>query len=297
MQSASTVLMIRPKWFGANAETALSNAFQKNAKADLNDILLEFDQVVFALQNEGVEVIVYQDIEKPRCPDAIFPNNWLGVHPGKQLVVYPMMAINRRQERRKDIIEDLLFKYRIPKPLDLSKYENNGEYLEGTGSIVYDHINKIAYAALSPRTHQSLAKLLNDVLGYKLVCFRTKNFNGSPIYHTNVLLSIGSEFAVVAKELIEPDDQEVVLNSLNESGRSIIEITNVQAFSFAANILELTNKFDERLLVISNKALDSLNAIQVSAIQKSCLLVPVSVDLIEQIGGGGVRCMLTEIFI
>lgn len=297
MHSAGTVLMIRPKWFGANVETASSNSFQQNKKADLIDILKEFDQVVFALQNEGIEVIVYQDIDNPRCPDAIFPNNWLGVHPGKQLVVYPMMASNRRLERREDIIAELSTNYGISSHLDLSHYANNGEYLEGTGSIVYDHINKIAYAALSPRTNQSLAKLLTDVLDYKLICFKTKDFSGVPIYHTNVLLSIGTEFVVIAKELIELGDRELVVKSLNRSGRSIIEISNEQAFSFGANILELRNKSDERLLVISNKALDSLNAIQIAALQKSCILISVSVDLIEQIGGGGVRCMLTEIFI
>lgn len=296
MQSTSTVFMIRPKWFGSNPETASTNVFQKAHDANLSQVLEEFDHVVFALQNEGVEVLVYEDQDTPKCPDAIFPNNWIGVHQDKNLVIYPMMAANRRQEKRADIINDLALRLGNHNMIDLSFYEAEEKYLEGTGSLIFDHLNKIVYAALSQRTHKEPAKFISDKLGYNLVFFETSLSDGVPIYHTNVIMSIGTDFVVVASDLIEQSFKKRVLESLESSGREIIEITKEQAFSFAANVLELNNSAGEKLLVISNGALDSLNALQISAIQKSCLIVPVPISLIEQIGGGGVRCMLTEIF-
>ncbi len=298
MQSTDTVLMISPLHFGFNHETESSNAFQSSA--EILDVstksVQEFQGVVRRLRDEGVNVLVFDDRESVVCPDAVFPNNWLGVHPGNLIVTYPMMAHNRRLEKREDILNHLLSQSSERRYQDFSKFEKKQQYLEGTGSIVFDHLNKIAYAALSPRTHESPARNLADALGYELMCFNTLDESGEPVYHTNVILSIGTDFILLSTEYISDSDKERLKDSLKKGGRMLIEIDLKQTKAFAGNMLELRNHLDEKIILLSETALNALNDFQISALQKAGLLLPVSIPTIEQLGGGGVRCMVAEIF-
>ncbi len=297
-QSTDTVLMIYPNHFGFNHQTESSNAFQINSETiNVHEkATLEFEEVLSRLKEEGVNVLLFQDRRDVVCPDAVFPNNWLGIHPGDLIITYPMMAPNRQLEKRPDIINTLLELVPKRKHLDLSKYEKTEQYLEGTGSIVFDHLNKTAYAALSVRTSQTLANEVATSLGYKLACFNTTDENGCPVYHTNVVLSIGTDFVIISKDFIDEIDRDKILNELRSSGRTLIEIDKNQTKSFAANVLEVRNHLDEKIILISETALNSLNPFQIAALQKSGLLLPVSIPTIEQVGGGGVRCMIAEIF-
>ncbi|MEX1187707.1 MAG: arginine deiminase-related protein [Bacteroidia bacterium] len=298
MQSTDTVLMIMPHHFGSNQETLETNSFQRQAITDSvsEKAKLEVLEVVRLLEGEGVNVMLIEDRKDIVCPDAVFPNNWLGIHPGGDVITYPMLASNRRSERRDDIINTLTASSSERRLHDFSLAENEGKYLEGTGSLVFDHVRKIAFAAISPRTSKILAQQVCDLLGYELVSFNTSDKQGKPIYHTNVVLSIGSKFVVIAKDVIVESDREFILNRLIGEGRVVIEISESQLECFAGNILEIRNHADEKLIVISETALNSLNPIQISSIQKSGLLLMVSVPIIEQVGGGSVRCMLAEIF-
>jgi hypothetical protein len=298
MQSTDTVLMISPLHFGFNHETESSNAFQSSS--EILDVstksVQEFQEVVRRLRDEGVNVLVFDDRESVVCPDAVFPNNWLGVHPGNLIVTYPMMAPSRRLEKREDILNQLLTQSSRRRFQDFSMFEEKQQYLEGTGSIVFDHLNKIAYAALSPRTHEAPARKLADTLGYELMSFNTLDETGKPVYHTNVILSIGTNFIILSTEYISDSDKERLKGSLKKGGRMILEIDMKQTKAFAGNILELRNHLDEKIILLSETALNALNDFQISALQKAGLLLPVSIPTIEQLGGGGVRCMVAEIF-
>lgn len=298
LQSTDTVLMISPKHFGFNQQTESSNAFQSFIEIrDANmKAFQEFQEVVKRLKDEGVNVLLFNDREDVVCPDAIFPNNWLGVHPGNLIVTYPMLAPNRRLERRHDILKELLEQYTDKRLLDLSIYEDKQQFLEGTGSIVFDHINKKAYFALSPRTHEAPALELANILGYELISFDTSDEVGRPVYHTNVILSIGTDFIILSSGYLSNLDKERIISSLKKSGRMLIEIDMNQTKAFAGNMLELRNHLDEKIILLSETALNSLNDFQISALQTAGLLLPVSIPTIEQLGGGSVRCMIAEIF-
>lgn len=297
-QSTDTVLMILPKSFGFNGQTATSNVFQNNnALENTNELARqEVITMVEQLREEGVQVWLEEDVEYPICPDAIFPNNWLGVHPYGQLVLYPMMAENRRSERRADLIERLTNKIQLKSILDLSEYENQKKFLEGTGSLVFDHIEGVVYAVRSVRTSEELANNLAKTLGYQLIMLDAFDERGFPIYHTNVVLSIGTRFAIIASSMLSKSSVATLRHNMHQSGRMLIEITNEQVHAFAGNVLELKNHLSEKLLVISETAFNSLEAHQIAGLQQCGLILSVSVKHIEHIGGGSVRCMLAEIF-
>ncbi len=302
-QTTNTVMMVRPINFKANPQTITTNAFQ-SMSSDEKDrevqdgALEEFNALVYKLRENGVHVISINDTPKPNTPDSIFPNNWVSTHEDGTVVVYPMLTKNRRAERRSDILhtleEDKLFK--IGKLVDLTNYENENLFLEGTGSMVLDRVNKIAYACLSARTDLKVLEDFGKQLKYKIVAFYSVDRKGLQIYHTNVMMSVGDKFAVVCLQSIHDlKERSRVVKSLKKTGHEIIEISYNQLYSFAGNMLQIRNDAGESLLVMSQQARDSLNEDQVSAIEKYARIVSSPLDIIEKHGGGSARCMLAEI--
>ena len=294
--------MVRPSNFVFNIETAASNVFQqKNDESEetrKQKVNCEFELFATTLQAKGVNVFVMDDTVYPEKPDAVFPNNWVSFHPDGTVILYPMHAPNRRHERRHDIIDTLKKDFEIKQLLDLSIYENEGMFLEGTGSIVFDHDHKIAYACLSPRTNKEIFAKVCHHLSYKPVWFQAFDKGGMEIYHTNVMMCIGEGFAVICLDSIKNNqERELVLQSLQETGHKVIDITWVQMNHFAGNMLALQTNSGKCIIAMSQSAFDSLTANQKTAIGKYGELVPLSVNTIETIGGGSARCMIAEVFL
>jgi hypothetical protein len=301
-QLASAVLMIMPVRFESNPHTAASNKFQgRNPDTPAQqqaDAAREFDGLAAALQSAGITVIRFDDTPDPHTPDAIFPNNWVSFHADGSVVLYPMEAPNRRTERRPDIIESLATKYgyQVREVIDLSGHEDNGHYLEGTGSLVLDRVNRIAYACLSSRTHLDALGDFAQKLDYDVVAFDAVDADGAPIYHTNVLMNVGEELAVICSEAIPREDQrEAVLKSLSDSGHQVVDISFAQMNAFAGNMLELRSADGGRVIAMSQQARDSLDSDQLAAIEANARIVSAPIDHIESSAGGSVRCMLAEI--
>ncbi len=295
-QQPHTLLMVRPKRFAFNPQTASSNAFQVASVADESLALDEFDKMVDLLKAHEVAVEVVDDTAEPIKPDAIFPNNWLSLHETGQVILYPMMAENRRHERRADVLDQLRAKFQITDVIDLSAHERNGVFLEGTGSIVFDHGNRVAYACRSPRTSEVLLMEVCKMIQYKPVVFDAVDEGGKEIYHTNVLMSVGEKFAVVCLDAITKDeDQEVVLARLSDTNHKVISISYQQMKSFAGNILEVSTTSRENLVLMSATAFNALLPGQLNAITQFSDVLPLPVPTIEKIGGGSVRCMVAGI--
>jgi hypothetical protein len=306
-QCADAVLMVRPKAFGYNPETAATNTFQKDGGAAPDEVQglasEEFAQLARALASEGVGVCVAEDTAQPEKPDAIFPNNWLSFHADGTLVLYPLQVPSRRVERRQAVIEAAVkaFGFKVTHLLDLTHHEGHGRFLEGTGSLVLDHLRRVVYACVSPRTHPELVAEWGRELGYEPVVFEATNRSGVALYHTNVLMCIGERFVVVASEAIVRRDRERVLKSLRASGRDVIEIGHAELEHFGGNMLELGTwdeaLGDSRVLVMSESARRALKPevyARLSGSTDTVLAVPV--PTIESFGGGSVRCMLAEVF-
>jgi len=302
-QTTSTVLMIRPSNFGFNPETAASNSFQNEPKQNSEDVQAiakkEFDNYVNALTDLGVDVIVFDDFKESSTPDSIFPNNWISTHQNGSLIVYPMFVPNRRKERRMDIIDSLRQKYNY-KITDFSPYELGGtpQILEGTGSMIFDHSNKVVYAATSPRTNPALLTTIAKHIEYIPVVFEAMGKSNELIYHTNVMMCVGDTFISIGLDTIIPEHREAVLNQIKTSGKEIVALTNDQVYNhFAGNMLQVKNKSNESILVMSEQAYNSLTEEQLAAFKKhNNHLLAVSIPTIEYIGGGSARCMLAEIF-
>lgn len=293
--------MVRPKSFGFNSETAHSNSFQKkvslSAKELEHRVQEEFNSFVNALTNIGVNVTVFDDTADPHKPDAIFPNNWVSCHADGTLVLYPMCTPNRRLERSNFIIKSLKENFFVTNVVDLSGHEKEYKFLEGTGSIIFDHENRKAYACESPRTNRQLFESLMAKLQYEPVYFRAQNKQGVPIYHTNVMMSVGNSFAVVCLSSVSDEEEKSkLINSLVHSHHEIIDITFDQMNAFAGNML-LVEGSSAKHLVMSQTAYDSLFDSQRKHLERYCQLLPVSISTIETIGGGSARCMLAEIFL
>ncbi len=292
------VMMVRPVSFGFNDQTAASNFFQINRQIDdVNALALaEFDTMVEVLKANGIGVLVLEDNANKVRPDAIFPNNWFSTHKNK-MYLYPMLAPNRRLERRQDIIKKLKKEGGYKIIIDLSDYENQNVFLEGTGSMIFNHRSKKIYAALSPRTHKSLVKKMADELNYEPVIFTANDENGNAIYHTNVMLTIGNGFAVLCLESItKEEDKRHVIKNLNADGLEIFEITFEQMHNFCGNMLQLTNNKGEPLLVMSQQAKNNFSPLMLSIIQRFTKILVVSIPTIETVGGGGARCMMGEVY-
>ena len=300
-QCTADVLMIRPANFSANAETAASNRFQGKSGAirdPQTEAVQEFDALVSALNRSGVRTHVFDDTPSPVTPDALFPNNWLSLHGDGSAVFYPMLAPNRRLERRSEILESLSKQhgFQVRRLVDFSHRENQGRYLEGTGSLVLDRVHRIAYAALSPRTDLAVLGEFAQQLDYELVAFDTRDANGYPIYHTNVLMSVGRKWAVLCSAAIEGGQRAPVQDSLLTTGHTIVEISSEQMSCFAGNILELATVHGGSVIALSKRAEDCLEIEQRKRLESlGGPLVSASIPTIETLGGGSVRCMLAEI--
>lgn len=299
-QITSNLLMIRPVNFGFNAETADSNKFQTNEEINentLNDSSQScFDELVEQLRLRDINVHVFDDTEDPYTPDSIFPNNWLSTHYSGKVMLYPMEAPNRRAERRDDILQFLKTNYDFHVLLDLSHFEMDGKFLEGTGSLVLDRVNRIAYACISSRTNIDVLKAWQRVIDYELVTFEASDANDDPIYHTNVLMTVGDTFAIVCLEAIKnPDEKLFVKQKLESSGKNVMEISLQQMNEFAGNCLLVKNRKDNKFLVMSDRAYNSFTKEQLQNLEFYAEIIHTDLGYIETLGGGSARCMIAEI--
>ena len=308
-QSTNHVIMIRPACFCFNTETAVSNAFQNDQYATSSaadqiqqQALLEFNRMVEQLRSHGVHVDVFDDTPSPIKPDAIFPNNWFSTHSDGTIVLYPMLAENRRLERRQDLIQTLPKTHVVTAIIDLSVNEQRHQYLEGTGSLLLDRTNKIVYAVRSPRTHDKIIEHFTKLMNYQQpsIIFDSVDDKQKAIYHTNVMMAIGTHVAIVCLESItNKEQQNLIVKSLEQNGqRKIVNITLEQMKHFAGNMLEVQNNQGQYLLLMSKAAYDSLNEEQRNLIEKTnTQLIYFDISTIEQCGGGSVRCMIAENFL
>jgi hypothetical protein len=297
-QQPHAVFMVRPSAFGFNPETSLSNAFQNRAtdNSASGKAIEEFDAMVDRLSANEINVHVFSDTELPVKPDAIFPNNWISTHADGTVILYPMMTENRRHERRWDIVETLKKDYTVTQVLDITTEEKTGRFLEGTGSLVFDHVNKTVFACRSPRTNDALAARIAQTLNYRLILFSSVDEKGQAIYHTNVMMCVGEKFVVLCLDSIRSDDeQEILLRTFSESGHKVVAISFSQMSSFAGNMLEIKSKNNEPMLLLSQSAFESLLPGQLNALSRFAEPLPVKIDTIQSVGGGGVRCMVAGI--
>lgn len=299
--------MVRPASFGCNPETAATNKFQQQPADAAGEAAIarrEFEGLAGALTGEGVRVCVAEDSLEPPKPDAVFPNNWVSFHEDGTVVLYPMQAENRRHERRAEVVDEVADRlgFKISRLLNLTSHEKHGRYLEGTGSLVLDHIERVAYACMSPRTHAAVVQEWAKELGYEPIFINAFDRAGVPLYHTNVLLCIGERVAIVGTEAIVAADRGPIVARLRASGREVVEVGHAELERFAGNMLEL-GTWDEalgdyRVLVMSETARHALSAdafARLSACTDEVLAVPI--PTIERLGGGSVRCMLAEVFL
>jgi hypothetical protein len=298
MQTTSHLLMIRPVNFGYNAETAVNNAFQVAGVDEHSQekALKEFDDFVEVLKNNGVDVTVVDDTPQPYTPDSIFPNNWVSFHEDGTIVLYPMYAPNRRLERKSEVLQFISSKFNIKKTTDLSQYEHEHVFLEGTGSMVLDRDKKIAYACLSPRTDYEVLNEFCDDMGYTAEVFDAMDRKGQPIYHTNVMMCVADKYVVICLASIPADhEKDHVSETIKNSGREIITITLDQMEHFAGNMLQVNNEKGDKLLVMSTQAYHSLIPEQIKKLESYNKIIYSDLSTIEMNGGGSARCMMAEV--
>ncbi len=301
---ASQVLLVRPAQFGANPQTAASNAFQQEVPAGAEETvqfkaLDEFNQFLLKLWAARVDVLVLDDTPEPATPDAIFPNNWISFHADGTVVLYPMLSPIRRQERNPELLAQMQQEHGLSftKILDLTYFEQEGKFLEGTGSLVLDREHRIAYACLSDRTHLEPLQVFCEALNYQPIVFHATDENGLAIYHTNVMLSVGADFALVCLEAIADEvEQGILLEALVETGKEIIDLSLAQIKKMAGNMLQVRNKAGEPLLIMSEKGYKALHKSQFEELKTRTKMMRADVRTIELYGGGSTRCMLAEVF-
>jgi hypothetical protein len=298
-QSTNSVLMIRPCRFYPNPETAADNAFQSRLDRAVDalstDARKEFDAAVQKLRGAGVNVHVFEDTAEPEKPDAVFPNNWISTHHDGRIALFPMYSALRRLERRQDIVAELRKDYRVSKVIDYSVFEEQECCLEGTGSLVLDHLNKVAYVSLSNRSNPKVIRRFANDFCYEPVTFTSIGSDGQPIYHTNVMMCIGTAFALVGLEMIpNKAERQQVRARLEQSGKDIIELSLSQIANFAGNAIELHDTHGEKLLALSDRAVRALGEEQRAQLNRYVHLVPLELPTIE-LGGGSARCMIAAI--
>ncbi len=307
-QSTDTLLMIRPINFRLNEQTAINNYYQRiidgiKPEEVQYKAVQEFDRFVEKLRAKKIRVIVIDDSEDSDTPDSIFPNNWISFHSDGRVGLYPMFAENRRVERRGDILRKLQQNYglKISQKEDFTIHEKEGRYLEGTGSMVLDRPNKIVYAALSERTDEAVLSEFCSTFNYQAVKFtanQTVDGKRLPIYHTNVMMCVADNFAILCSEAIDDEkDRKKVISSLETTRKEVIEISENQKHHFAGNMLQVKSQDGKNYLVMSGAAYQSLKDKQVKAIEKHCEIINSSLDTIEALGGGSARCMMAEVFL
>ncbi|MCB9297783.1 MAG: amidinotransferase [Lewinellaceae bacterium] len=295
--------MVRPAHFGYNPETAVNNAFQTMdeslaPKEVRRQAAEEFDAFVGKLRSVGVDVIVVEDTDIPAKPDSVFPNNWVTFHEDGRVVTYPMNAPTRRLERREDVLELLAGRFELGSHLRFEHYEEMDMYLEGTGSLILDRPNRIAYACLSPRTNEHLLDDFCDKFGYEKMAFIAVDGNGQEIYHTNVMMALGETFVVVCLDSVRATgERERLLGKFAATGKEVIEISLDQMMAFAGNMLQVRSQDGTPYLVMSEQAFQSLRPEQVQQIEKHTKILYSPLYVIEKYGGGSARCMMAEVFL
>ncbi|MDO7253352.1 citrulline utilization hydrolase CtlX [Helicobacter cappadocius] len=305
-QVTNKIIMTRPNAFHFNPQTAVNNYFQKQNTHEQNDeiqakALMEFDSATSVLEKAGIEICYFEDTQIPHTPDSIFPNNWFVSIDKNNLCLCSMFAENRRNERKKFLSKLFEYNHQVKLDiLDLSLYEKDNKFLEGTGAMVLDRIHKVAFASLSPRCDKELLYIFCEHYGYKPVAFTSyQNFNLKrlPIYHTNVMMAICSDFAVVCFESIDNvKEREFVIRALENCNKEVIALSENQIYNFAGNIIELENKFGEKFVVMSNNAYHCLEDSQIEKISEYAQIISMDISNIEQYGGGSIRCMIAELF-
>ena len=294
------ILMVRPFQFYFNQQTAANNFFQSNINIEnANELAIaEFDAMVEKLRAHQIKVNVVQDTKDPSTPDSIFPNNWVSTHTNGTLCLYPMYAENRRAERKSSVIEFLQSNYKIENTLDLTDLEKEGIFLEGTGSMVLDHQNKIAYGCLSERLDKEAFISWCDKMQFKPITFKAVDDKAQPIYHTNVLMCMGNQFVVICLDSI-PNEQErqMLLDSFARTNKEVIEISQDQLNHFAGNMLQVFDITEKPHLIMSEQAYKSLHTAQLKSLEKYNPLLPISIPTIEALGGGSTRCMMAGIYL
>ena len=299
-QTTSHLLMIRPVRFEFNAQTAVNNAFQvPDQGKDIASIAQkEFDDFASLLQNKGIDVSIVNDSPEPHTPDSVFPNNWISFHADGTVILYPMFAENRRLERKPEVLEQIRNKFEIAQLHDLSKRELQQQFLEGTGSMVLDRSDRIAYACLSPRTHPAVLEEFAQISGYRIVAFDAVDGKGLPIYHTNVMMCVADRYVVICLDSIRDALQRTQVNEvIRQTGKEIIPISLEQMQHFAGNMLQVENRNGEKFLVMSSQAYASLDAVQQAKLEAYNPILHSPLDTIEKNGGGSARCMMAEVFL
>jgi len=305
-QSTDLIMMIRPASFRLNEETAVNNAYQQSAPGLENAVALaqaEFDGVVSALKAHGVRVAVYDDDAAADTPDALFPNNWVSFHRDGRVGLYPMFAPNRRRERRESLLHSLTTDHNLELEalVDFTEFEAHDVFLEGTGSLILDRVSGTAYAAIGPRTDQQAVAHFCEAFDYAPLTFFAHQTSGdttAPIYHTNVMLAIGTDWAVVCPDIIaDPIERQEVLNALSEGHSTVVQISKEQVNGFAGNVLEVRNTAGERFIAMSSAAHGAFSPEQRAALESCAPLIHAPIPTIERLGGGSVRCMLAEVFL
>ena len=292
------ILMVRPYQFYFNQQTAANNFFQSNINIEnANELAIaEFDAMVEKLRANQIKVNVIQDTKDPSTPDSIFPNNWISTHAGCTLCLYPMYAENRRAERKSSVIEFLQANYKIENVLDLTDLEKEGKFLEGTGSMVLDHQNKIAYGCLSERLDKEAFISWCSKMQFKPISFIAEDDKAQPIYHTNVMMCMANQFVVICLDSIPNEvEKQMLLDSFLQTNKEVIEISQDQLNHFAGNMLQVFDSAEKPHLIMSEQAYSTLNAAQLKSLEKYNPLLPISIPTIEAIGGGSTRCMMAEI--
>jgi hypothetical protein len=300
MHNTSNVLMIRPVYFTYNTQTAADNKFQipGNAEAAQAKALEEFDAFVKKLNENEINVTVIDDTPEPHTPDSIFPNNWISFHDNGTIVLYPMYAENRRAERKPHVLDEIDKKFTASNKIDLTGYESENVFLEGTGSMVLDREDKIAYACLSARTNNKVLEDFCKRMNYTSCTFAATDEDGDEIYHTNVMMCVADQYTVICLDSINNDkERNHVIDTIKNTGKEIIDISMEQMNRFAGNMLQLQNKRGEKILVMSEQAFASLTYEQISKLEKYNRIIYSDLDSIETNGGGSARCMIAEIFL
>lgn len=303
-QITDTILMVRPTAFRMNEQTAVNNYFQEDlSEINVNEkAKVQFDAFVEKLKGVGVNVVVVEDIKEEDTPDSIFPNNWVSFHENGEIALYPMFAENRRKERKMEYFAKLEEEgFKITSIVDYTSAEEEGVFLEGTGSLVLDRVHRKAYCALSPRADEDLLIEFCEDFEFTPVIFKAlQDVDGKrkPIYHTNVMMCLAEDFAVICLDTIDDKkERKNVVKHLKDDGREIITISEAQMHSFAGNMLQVRGAFDKKYLVMSTQAHQSLNADQIAQIEKHCEILSSDLEVIETCGGGSARCMMAEVFL
>ena len=294
------ILMVRPFQFYFNQQTAVNNFFQSNINIEnANELAIaEFDAMVEQLRAHQIKIKVVQDTKDPSTPDSIFPNNWISTHPDGTLCLYPMYAENRRAERKLNVIEFLQANYKIENLLDLTDFEKEGKFLEGTGSMVLDHQNKIAYGCLSERLDKEAFVYWCDKMQFKPISFKAFDDKAQPIYHTNVLMCMANQFVVICLDSISNEEEkQMLLDSFLQTQKEVIDISQDQLNYFAGNMLQVFDITEKPHLIMSEQAYKSLHTAQLKSLEKYNPLLPIAIPTIEALGGGSTRCMMAEIYL